>query len=457
MRRRFSSSVMPPMTNMAANRAAPGLRIASGSGIRVKDAGGNEYIEAMSGLWCCGLGWGNEELVAASAEQMKTLSFYHGFTGRQTDASEALADALMAKAPARLQGGKVFFGQSGSDANDTQVRLLWLKAHLEGREGKKKFISRNRGYHGVTVASGSLTGLPYVHKSAGLPLDSVLSTHVTCPSFYREGRAGETEAAFVDRLAAELDRAIVEAGPDSVAAFIAEPMQGAGGVVVPPPGYHEATRRICDKYDVAIVGDEVITGFGRTGAFWGCEKFGQEPDMMSAAKMITMGYLPLSATLVPPKLADLIEQNTALFGHGYTYSGHPVACALALKVLEILDRDALVERVAGVLGPHFEKRLAGLSGHSLVGEARGAGLIGGVELVADKETKRPFDASQGVGAKVVAHALKRGLIVRALAGDVVALCPPLISTLSDIDDIFGRLGEALDATANDLAAARAKS
>jgi 4-aminobutyrate--pyruvate transaminase len=255
-------------------------RIASGSGIRVTDAGGTEYIEAMSGLWCCGLGWGNEELVAASAEQMKTLSFYHGFTGRQTDASEALADALMAKAPARLRGGKVFFGQSGSDANDTQarprlraaapgsdaasaqVRLLWLKAHLEGREGKKKFISRNRGYHGVTVASGSLTGLPYVHKSAGLPLDSVLAAHVTCPSFYREGRPGETEAAFVQRLAAELERAIVDAGPDTVAAFIAEPMQGAGGVVVPPPGYHEATRQICDEYDVAIVGDEVEKNCG---------------------------------------------------------------------------------------------------------------------------------------------------------------------------------------------------
>lgn len=262
------------MTHLANVKGVPPLRLVSGSGIRVQDEDGNSYIEAMSGLWCMGLGWGNVELIAAMSDQMRTLSYYHGFTDRRVPVVEELASKLLDSAPGRLKHGKVFFGQSGSDANDTQIRLLWMYSHARGTPERRNFISRDRGYHGVTVGAGSLTGLPYVHGGSvgsGLPLD--FATHVSAPHFYRNGLPGESKDEFVTRLANELDAEIRRLGPETVAGFIAEPLQGAGGVIIPPRGYHAATRKVCDAHGVMIMGDEVITGFGRTGTFWGCVNY----------------------------------------------------------------------------------------------------------------------------------------------------------------------------------------
>jgi len=270
---------------------------------------------------------------------------------------------------------------------------------------------------------------------------------VTCPSYYRQGREGESEADFVQRLAAELEDAIEAAGGASeVAAFIAEPLQGAGGVVLPPSGYFEAVGRVCRKHEVLMVGDEVITGFGRTGKFWGADAFGQQTDLLSCAKQLTSGYIPLSAAILPADMCDAMEAQTArsgsVFGHGYTYTSHPVACAVALKVLEIMERDGLVDNVRQRLGPLFQARLAQLAAHPLVGEARGVGLIGGLELVSDQATKKQF--APGVAPKVVQSALDHGLIVRALAGDVIALCPPLVITPNEVNEVFDKLEAALD-------------
>jgi len=458
-------SVLAPMTNLSASHGVPPLRLVRGHGIHVADENGKEYIEAMSGLWCTGLGWGNEELVQACADQMRKLSYYHGFTDRRVPVVEELAAALLERVPPQLQRGRVFFGQSGSDANDTQVRLIWCYNHARGLPEKRNFISRHRGYHGVTVAAGSLTGLPYVHGGSvgsGLPLDFV--THVSAPHYYRNGRPGETEAGFVSRLAAELEAEIQRRGPHTVAGFIAEPMQGAGGVIVPPEGYHAAMRAVCDRHDVLLMGDEVITGLGRTGHFWGCQHptIAQSPDLISCAKQLTSAYMPLSATFVPSHLVEALDDATRrsgmVFGHGYTYSGHPVACAVALKVLEIYDRDSLIETVRTRLGVHFQSHLAGLrsSFPNMVGEARGLGLVGAVELVADVPTKRPF-APEAAAAPLVARlALERGLVVRPLAGDAVAICPPLISTTEQLDTIFERLADAMAQAERELAPWRAK-
>jgi len=413
------------------------------------DDKGKTYFEGMSGLWCVALGWGNEELIEAASSQMRTLAYYHGFTNRRVPVVDELADALVARAPSRLQHGRVFFGQSGSDANDTQVRLLWAYNHARGLPHKTKLLSRNRGYHGVTVAAGSLTGLPYVHTAMGLPLQPVCAHHVTCPSFYREGLPNESEADFVQRLAQELDDAITrEGGAERVAAFIAEPIQGAGGVVVPPAGYFHAVRDVCDKHDVMMIADEVITGFGRTGNFWGCTSVGQDPDLISCAKQLTGGYVPLSACIVPEHFYQTIRSaNRAdgrILGHGYTYSGHPVACAVALKVIEIIERDGLVSRVHDRLGPHMQSRVKRLGAHALVGETRGMGLIGAIELVADKQTKRHFAPSVGVAAAVARAALDLGLVIRPLPGDALAFCPPLTVDETEIDEMFDKVEMALD-------------
>lgn len=458
-RRLISSSTMPPMTSLS--NPPPAFSVAGGKGVRVSDESGRTFLEGMSGLWCTSLGWGNEELIETTAEQMRELSYYHSFSGRRVPVADQLAEKLIEVAPPQFAGGKVFFGQSGSDANDTQVRLLWMYNRAIGRPEKRKVISRLRGYHGVTCAAGSLTGLPYVgtpnalgdESASGLPLDFV-PRHVTCPSHYRDGREGEDEAKFVARLAAELDSVIEAEGPSTVAAFIAEPIQGAGGVIAPPAGYFEAIRKVPAKHEVLMIGDEVICGFGRCGTMWGAEAVGQTPDLISCAKQLTSGYVPLSAVLLPAHMHDTIAHangaSGAIFGHGYTYTGHPVSCAVALKVLEITARDNLVQRVADTLGPHFQRRLRQLEAHPLVGEARGAGLLGGLELVEDKPSRMQFAPSRAAAPKVVAAAFEHGLILRPLTGDVVAVCPPLVITLEEVDEIFDKLEAALDDTLDAL-------
>jgi 4-aminobutyrate--pyruvate transaminase len=434
-------TVIHPYTNLDMHRRVGPLVLEQAKGVYVYDVDGRPYIEGMAGLWCASLGYGNEELVEAAASQMRKLSFTHLFSGRSHDPAIELAEKLKEIAP--MPVSKVFFGCSGSDANDTQIKLVWYMNNAMGRPQKKKIISRLKGYHGVTIASASLTGLPNNHIDFDLPIANIL--HTSCPHHYRFGLAGESEEEFATRLAAELEEMILKEGPETVAAFIAEPVMGAGGVIVPPATYFEKIQAVLDVYDVLLISDEVICGFGRLGAMFGSEVMGMTPDTMSLAKAITSAYQPLSAVLVSEAMYQAMldeSRKIGTFGHGYTYSGHPVASAVALKTLEIYEREDIIGHVAR-LAPLFQARLKALADHPLVGESRGLGLVGGIELVADKASKRSFLPRQGVGPKLVSFALGEGLIVRAL-GDTISICPPLIITAEEVDMLFDRLTAALD-------------
>jgi 4-aminobutyrate--pyruvate transaminase len=437
-------TLIHPYTNLATLPESGPMVLERGQGIYVYDSNGKPYIEGMSGLWCTALGHGNEELAEAAAAQMRRLGFAHLFNGKSHDPAIELAEKLKEMAP--VPTSKVFFCNSGSEANDTQIKLVWYMNNALGRPRKKKIISRLKAYHGVTVASGSLTGLPANQRDFDLPMAGIL--HAGCPHHYRFAQVGETEEDFATRLAAELAQMIEREGPDTVAAFIAEPVMGAGGVIVPPRTYFEKVGEVCRKYEVYTIADEVICGFGRLGTTFGCQSLGFAPDGISIAKALTSGYLPMAAVTVPePMYQALLEESRKIgtFGHGFTYSGHPVAAAVALKVLEIYARDRLVE-AAAQKAPHFQGRLQALGQHPLVGEARGRGLIGAVELVADKASKRSFPPSAGVAPRAVRFAEEEGLMVRFLVGDGVSLCPPLVITPAEIDELFDRLSRALDRT-----------
>ncbi|ACA18191.1 aminotransferase class-III [Methylobacterium sp. 4-46] len=438
-------TLIHPYTNLALFRETGPLVLDRGHGVWVYDTDGRPYLEGMAGLWCTALGYSNEELVEAAREQMARLPFTHLFSGRSHDPAIELAEILKELAP--IPVSKVFFTSSGSEANDTQVKLTWYLNNALGRPRKKKIISHVKGYHGVTVASASLTGLPANHADWDLPLPGFL--HARCPHHYRGAEPGESEEAFSARLAAELDALIQREDPDTVAAFIAEPVLGAGGAIVPPTGYFEAIGRVLAAYDIRFVADEVICGFGRLGTWFGAETMGMRPASLSFAKAITSAYMPLGGlTVEEPLYQAMLDESRKIgtFGHGTTYSGHPVACAVAIKALEIYRRDRLVE-AAAEKAPHFQRRLSALAEHPLVGEARGIGLIGGLEIVADKATKRQYDPKAGVAARCVAFAQAEGLIVRFLAGDRVAVCPPLVIAPDEIDALFDRLARALDRTA----------
>ncbi|MEA2905093.1 MAG: 4-aminobutyrate---pyruvate transaminase [Alphaproteobacteria bacterium] len=437
-------TLVHPYTNLATFRDSGPLVLERGQGIHVYDTKGKAYIDGMAGLWCTSLGHGNEELVEAAARQMRKLSFAHLFTGKSHDGAIELAEKLKEMAP--VPTSKVFFCNSGSEANDTAVKLVWYMNNALGRPRKKKIISRLKAYHGVTIAAASLTGLPNNQIDFDLPIAGIL--HTSCPHHYRFAEAGESEQAFATRLADDLEALILREGPDTVAAFIAEPVMGAGGVIVPPASYFEKITAVCNRHDVYMISDEIICGFGRLGASFGCEALGFKPHSISVAKALTSAYVPMAAFTVPEVMYQALlaeSRKIGTFGHGFTYSGHPVAAAVALKTLEIYARERLVEEAARK-SPHFQARLAALGQHPLVGEARGMGLVGGLELVADKATKRPFDALAGVAARAVAFIEEEGVILRFLAGDVVSLCPPLIITLADIDILFDRLALGLDRT-----------
>ncbi len=434
-------TLIHPYTNLDAHRTVGPLVLERAKGIHVYDVDGKPYIEGMAGLWCAALGYGNEELVEAAASQMRKLSFTHLFSGRSHDPAIELAEKLKEIAP--MPVSKVFFGCSGSDANDTQMKLVWYYNNALGRPKKKKIISRLKGYHGVTVASASLTGLPNNHLDFDLPIAGVM--HTSCPHHYRFGMDGESEEEFATRLADELEEMIQREGPDTVAAFIAEPVMGAGGVIVPPATYFPKIQAVLDRHDVLLIDDEVICGFGRLGTPFGCTAMEMKPDTMSLAKAITSSYQPLSAVLVPEKMYEAMlaeSRKIGTFGHGNTYAGHPVAAAVALKTLEIYERDGIYAH-ANALIPAFQKRLKALADHPLVGEARGVGLVGGIELVADKATKRAFSPKQGVAPKTVVFGQEEGVIVRAI-GDTLAICPPLIIKADEVEDMFDRIGRALD-------------
>jgi len=438
-------TLVHPYTQLAALRESGPLILERGKGVFVYDTEGRGYIEGMAGLWCTALGYGNEELVEAAAAQMRKLPFAHLFTGKSHDPAIELAERLKELFP--IPASKVFFCSSGSEANDTQIKLAWYMNNALGRPRKKKIISRLKAYHGVTVAAASLTGLAANHRDFDLPIAGIL--HASCPHHYRFAQEGESEDDFARRLAGELDALILREDPQTVAAFIAEPVMGAGGVIVPPKVYFREISKVCRKYDVYMISDEVICGFGRLGTMFGCSALGFDPDSITVAKALTSAYVPLAAVSVPQAMYEAMldeSRKIGVFGHGFTYSGHPVAAAVALKALDIYARERIADAVARK-APRFQARLAALGEHPLVGEARGLGLVGGIELVADKRSKRSFDPKAAVAPAVVGFAQEEGLIVRFLAGDIVSICPPLIITPQEIDELFDRLGRALDRAA----------
>jgi 4-aminobutyrate--pyruvate transaminase len=437
-------TLVHPYTNLATFRDSGPLVIERAQGVYVYDTEGRDYIEGMAGLWCTALGYGNKELVEAAAAQMAKLPFAHLFSGRSHDPAIELAEKLKEIAPVPVS--KVFFCNSGSEANDTQMKLVWYMNNALGRPRKKKIVSRQRAYHGVTIAAASLTGLPANHAAFDLPIAGVI--HTDCPHYYRNAIDGESEEEFATRLAAQLEELIIREDPETVAAFIAEPVMGAGGVIVPPATYFEKIMPVCEKYDLLMIADEVITGFGRLGRMFGSEVVGFRPHTISVAKALSSAYLPIAGVLVPPRMYDaMVDESRTIgaFSHGFTYSGHPVAAAVALKTLEIYARDRIVDKVAAMI-PQFRASLDRLGQHPLVGDARGLGLVGGIELVADKRTRRAFDPKLGVAAYCVGAAQAEGLIVRSLTGDTVSLCPPLIISAEELDLLFERLGRALDRT-----------
>jgi 4-aminobutyrate---pyruvate transaminase len=435
-------TLLHPNTNLAAHRTVGPLILDRAEGVHVWDQAGKRYIEGLAGLWCTGLGYGNKELIEAARAQMERLSFTHLFGGRSHEPAIALAEKLKEIVPAPTS--KVFFTSSGSEANDSQIKLAWYYNNARGRPKKKKIISRLKAYHGTTIATGSLTGLSAFHTDFDLPMARVL--HTDTPHYWRNAEPGETEEEYASRLARSLEDMIEREEPDTIAAFIAEPVMGAGGVIVPPRTYFEKVQAVLSRHDIAFIADEVICGFARTGRMFGSETFGIKPDTITIAKAISSAYVPLGAVTIPEHVYEAMldeSRKIGVFAHGFTYSGHPVACAVAVKTLEIYERINIVAHVQRV-APIFELRLKALGGHPLVGEARGVGLIGGLELVRDKASRASFDPRQGVGAKTVAFAQEEGLIVRAVAGDTVAVCPPLIIDGAEINLMFDALGKALD-------------
>ena len=432
-----------PYTNLKRHQETGPMVIARGEGVRVFDEDGNGYIEGLAGLWCTSLGFSEERLAEAAARALRRLPNYHSFAGKAVPPTIDLAEKLIGLSPVPMS--KVFFANSGSEANDSAIKLIWYYNNALGRPEKKKIISRVRAYHGVTVASASLTGLLPNHRDFDLPLDRFL--HTDCPHHYRFAEAGESEEDFATRLAENLEKLIVAEGPETVAAMFAEPVMGAGGVIVPPATYFDKIQPVLKRYDVLLVADEVICGFGRTGNMWGCQTFGIKPDLITCAKALSSGYLPISALMISePIWRAMVQQSEKIgvFGHGYTYSGHPVAAAVALETLAIYEERDILEHVRAV-APLLQDGLRRFADHPLVGEVRGIGLVGAVELVRDKATNQPFDPTQGVGAYLGKRAEANGLIVRPL-GDSIAFSPPLVITAAEIEEMLGSFGRALEET-----------
>ncbi len=433
-----------PYTNLVAHEKQGPHIMAKGDGIYVVDDSGKRYIEGLAGLWCTSLGFSEQRLVEAATRQLEALPYYHGFAHKTTPVVIELAERLIKMAPGPMS--KVFFTNSGSEANDTHVKLVWYYHNAIGRPEKKKIISRRQGYHGVTVASASLTAMAYVQDSFDLPIANII--HTDCPHYWRFGEDGESEEAFATRMAESLEQLILDEGPETVGAFIAEPVQGAGGIILPPATYFAKVQEVLLRHDVLFIADEVICGFGRTGNMFGCQTYDLKPDMVTVAKALSSAYLPIGAAMISEKIYAAIREESGrlgVFGTGYTYSGHPVCAAVALETLKIYEERDIVGHVQSV-APHFQERLHALGDHPLVGEARGVGLIGAVQLARDKAAKELFDPALKIGAAATNRAAEHGLLVRTLIGDSVALCPPLIITKDQIDDMFDRLAKSLDET-----------
>ena len=433
------SAVIYPTTNL---KATEQMIVDRGEGVYIYDSQGKQYLEGMAGLWCTGLGYNNRELIDTISDQLSKLSFSHMFGGKAHQPGIDLADKLASMVP--VQDARVFFGNSGSDANDTHIKLLRYYFNAIGKPEKRKIITRERAYHGVTVAAGSLTSLPANLAHFDAPLEALGILRTDHPHYYRGGNAGETEAEFVERITANLEQLILREGPETIAAFIAEPITGASGVIVPPAGYYEKVQAILERHDILFWADEVITGFGRTGKLFGCETMNiHQPAQMTFAKQLSSAYYPISASVVRGDIYEAMVEPSAevgVFGHGYTYSGHPVACAAGLKTLEIYERDGLYEHAAE-MGEYLQSRLAPLRDHDRVGEVRGAGLLAAVELVEDQASRQP-DAALAKRATQLCQ--DNGLIVRNVAGCALAMCPPLIISQKQVDELVDKLTMSIE-------------
>ncbi|HEU4986731.1 MAG TPA: aspartate aminotransferase family protein [Rhizobiaceae bacterium] len=435
-----------PFTDHKDLRAAGSRMIVRAEGPFVYDSEGHEILDGMAGLWCVNVGYGRRELAEAAYEQMKELPYYNSFFRCSTPTPVLLAEKLAQIAPAGLD--QVFYGSSGSEANDTALRLVRHYWALEGKPKKNRIISRNWAYHGSTIAGASLGGMAAMHGQLHGAVPNIV--HVMPPYSFELKLPGESEHDFGLRAARAVEDAILEAGPENVAAFIGEPVMGAGGVKIPPESYWPEIQRICLKYDVLLMLDEVITGYGRTGGWFAAETLGIEPDTITTAKALTSGYQPLSALLVGQRISSTLVERGGEFFHGYTYSGHPVACAVALRNLEIIEREGLVERVREETGPYFRKALTeALSGHGIVGEVRTFGLMGAIEIVRDRESRERFEGEGVAGVTVRDHAIANGMMMRAI-GDTMILSPPLIWTKETIDLACARISTALDLAETEL-------
>ncbi len=431
-----------PYTNLDLHQTQGPHIFEKGDGIHVIDDSGKSYIEGLSGLWCASLGFSEKRLADAATKQINTLPFYHNFTHKTTPPAIDLAEKLIAMATEPM--AKVFFTNSGSEANDMQIKLVWYMNNVLGRPEKKKIISRRGGYHGVTVAAASLTGLAYVQDAFDVPIANILNTDM--PHYYHGAINGESEEEFASRLAANLEKLIEDEGKDTIAAFIAEPVMAAGGVIPPPRTYFDKIQEVLRRYDILFIVDEVVCGFGRTANMFGCETYDLKPDAITVAKGLSSGYQPIGAVMISDEIYRILVEGSrklGIFGTGFTYGGHPVATAVALETLKIYQERDTIGHVRNI-APHFQNRLRSFADHPLVGETRGVGLIGAVELVADKASRKNFDPALKVGARLVKGCSDHGLITRAMANDSIAFCPPLIIDESGIDEMFNRFSQALD-------------
>ncbi len=442
-------SVIHGLTNLQVHQERGPTVIESGRGVWVTDVHGNEYIEGMSGLWCVALGYGQKRLVEAAARQMETLAYYHLTNHRGHERVVELAEKLLALSPVPM--ARVWFANSGSEANDCAARMAWYYWNAVGQPEKRKFLAHSQAYHGNTIATASLSGVGYAHARFNLPLDGFL--HVACPDFLKEGRPGESEAAFARRLLADVEAIILREGPETIAAFFTEPVLAAGGVIVPPEGYFEGLQALLKAHDILLVCDEVVTAFGRIGDMFGSATMGLRPDMLVAAKALSSAYIPISAVMVSERIFDAMMRQSGelgVFGLTMTYSGHPVAAAVALEALAIYEEENIPARVRRLEDAFLGGLRRRFRDHPHVAEVRGLGLLAGVQLVRAREPLEFFPPAKGAGRLWADAAEKRGLIVRAI-GDTIALCPPLIISEAEIDLLIDRLALGLDDVAEALA------
>jgi 4-aminobutyrate--pyruvate transaminase len=445
------ASQIHPHTQLRAFEQQGAMIMKSGEGVWVYDDAGKRYLEGMSGLWSVALGYGNTRLIDAAVRQMKTLAYYQNFANKATDPAIELAAKLLQVSPVPMS--KVMYQSSGSEANDTAIKLCWYYWNAQGQPQRRKLISRINAYHGTGIASASLTGLPHLHKEWNLPLPGFL--HTDCPHHYRFGQPGESPEDFATRCANNLEALIQREGPDTIAAFFAEPIMGTGGVLIPPPTYFEKIQAVLRRHSILFVVDEVITGFGRTGNLWGSQTFDLQPDMISCAKALSSSYLPISALLLNERIYEAMKMQTdklGLLGHGYTYGGHPVCAAVALEALRIYEERGFLENIKDV-GAYLQKSLRErFSDHPLVGEVRGMGMLGAIELVKDKATRQSFDATLKVPAQVASVAQEHGLMIRPL-NNCIVFAPPLIAERGHVDLAMDLWSRALQITLESLRAA----